>query len=294
MTTRAPTPEPDPRGRSHYAGRTIAVGTRHGKQHQFAPAFRDLLSADLVAPPDLDTDRFGTFSGERPRAGSAPEAARAKARLAMTVTGLPFGLASEASYGPLPALGWAGHEEILVFCDDEHAIEILEGHRGAEIPGLARTVAGVDDVPPALRAGLPDQALIVRPGGPPGPAEAIVKGITDADTLGRAIDGIVARFPDRLAVVEPDLRAHHNPSRRQVLSRLADTLARRLATRCPDCGLPGFGRVDSEPGLPCRLCGTPTPLPAAEIHGCAGCGHRLIRPVAAAAADPGRCVECNP
>ena len=186
MTTRSPTPEPTAPNPAAYAGRRIAVGTRHGKQDQLGPAFREVLGADLVVPPDLDTDRFGTFSGEIPRTMPAADAARAKARLAMSITGLPFGLASEASYGPLPGLGWPGHEEILLFCDDEHGFEILEGHRTTEIPGTLRTVAGIDDVPPPLLAGLPDQALIVRPGGDPGPVEAITKGITDPAALRRA------------------------------------------------------------------------------------------------------------
>ena len=265
------------------------MGTRHGKEQQFAPAFRAHLNADLVTPPDLDTDQFGTFSGEVARRGTALEAARAKARLAMEVTGLPLGLASEASYGPLPGVGWHGHEEILLFCDDEQGVEVLEGFRSAGLPGTGRAVTCVDEVPSALLAGLPGQALIVRPEGV-GP---ILKGITDAAGLRHAIAEVLAGAPGP-AVVEPDLRADHNPSRRQVLARLAETLARRLATRCPECSRPGFGRVDVDSGLPCRICGSPTPLARAEIHACAGCGYRLSRPVAAGAADPGECPECNP
>ncbi len=41
--------------------------TRHGKQHQAAGPFRELLDARVVAPDDLDTDRFGSFTGEVPR-----------------------------------------------------------------------------------------------------------------------------------------------------------------------------------------------------------------------------------
>lgn len=101
---------------SPYLGLRVAVGSRHGKQDQIAPAFRAALGAHLVTPPDLDTDRFGTFSGETPRSMGAAEAARGKAALAMAATDLPRGLASEASYGPLPG-GWSGHQEILLFCD---------------------------------------------------------------------------------------------------------------------------------------------------------------------------------
>jgi hypothetical protein len=36
-----------------------------------------MLGADLVTPADLDTDRFGAFTGEVARRGSAAQAARA-------------------------------------------------------------------------------------------------------------------------------------------------------------------------------------------------------------------------
>ena len=285
MTTLRPagTPEPSP-----YRGRVIAVGTQHGKQHQFAPVFRRVLGAELVTPA-VDTDQFGTFTGEVVRMGAPADAARSKARLAMSVTGLAYGLASEASYGPLSG-GWLGHEEILLFCDDVAGIEIVEGHRTTSLPGVSQPVSGFDDVPTSLIDDLPGQALIVRPRGAVG---AITKGITGSDGLRAAIEATISVSPDGVALVEPDLRAHHNPSRRLILTGLAETMARRLATTCPLCSAPGFGRVGAEPGLPCRVCETATPLRHKEIHGCAACRHyetRLVR----AAADPVDCPACNP
>jgi hypothetical protein len=280
--------------RPPYHQARIAVGTRHGKQHQLAPAFREVLDARLITPPGLDTDRFGTFTGERPRPGAALDAARGKARLAMEATGLPLGLASEASYGPLGGLGWTGHEEILLFCDDTLGIEVLEGYRTVSVPGSSARVAGYDDVPRGLVSELPHQALIVRPSGEPPDPDRMVKGITDAGALPAAIAAAAELSAEHLAVVEPDLRAHHNPSRQQVLIRLAASLARRLATRCPRCTTPGFGRAGTEAGLPCRICATPTPLPRSEIHSCPACPHRIERPVPAAWADPAVCPECNP
>lgn len=299
MITRKPADQPAGQPEhTRYRGARIAVGTRHGKQHQLAPAFSAVLGAQLKTPPDLDTDRFGTFTGERPRRGPALEAARAKARLAMDVTGLPFGLASEASYGPLPGLGWPGHEEILLFCDDVLGIEVVEGHRGAAGPTASVALSPGDDLPAPLLAGLPGQALIVRPAepgsGPTGIEAGIAKGITDTEALHAAIVAAADVSGDGRAIVEPDLRAHHNPQRRRVLVTLARRLALRLATECPACAAPGFGRVDSDSGLPCRLCGTPTPAPQAEIHGCGACGHSVHRPVVGADADPAHCPSCNP
>jgi len=274
---------------SPYRGQTVAVGTKHGKQHQFRPAFGDVLGAALLAPDGIDTDRFGTFAGEIARTGPPLDAARAKARLAMTVTGLPYGLASEASYGPLPG-GWFGHEVLLLFCDERLGIEVLEGHRTLAIPGIGEQVRNVGDLGAGLLGGLPDQALIVRPCGGYAPT---ITGIPDIEALHSAVATAAAQSPDGLARVEPDLRAHHNPSRRLVLVRLAAALARRLASDCPACTAPGFGRVDARPGLPCRICATPTPLVGNEIHGCAACDHRVERPVGGVA-DPADCPSCNP
>ena len=111
--------------------------------------------------------------------------------------------------------------------------------------------------------------------------------------MSRAVAAALRHSPENLAIVEPDLRALHNPSRRTVIEGLAYRLATRLRTRCPRCTTPGFGQVGVEPGLPCRICGTQTELPRAELHGCAVCPHRN-RKRAAPAADPRWCPFCNP
>ena len=168
MTRKAPAGRPEA-----YRGTVIAVGTRHGKALQLASAFDRHLGAGLLTPPDLDTDQFGTFSGEHARRGTALETARAKARLGMRAAGLRYGLASEASYGPLPGSGLPGHEELLVFLDDVHSIEVVEGYRSAGMPGGAHRAAVIDDMPPHMIAGMPAQALIARPAG--GQAVDVVK-----------------------------------------------------------------------------------------------------------------------
>jgi hypothetical protein len=89
------------------------------------------------------------------------------------------------------------------------------------------------------------------------------------------------------------MRAHLNPTRMRSIARLATELAERLDRLCQSCGAPGFGRVATEPGLPCRLCLTATPQPAADIHGCARCEHRT-RIKRHELADPAGCPFCNP
>ena len=281
-----------------YRGSVVVFGTMHGKERQVAPAFADILVARVIAPLALDTDQFGTFAGETPRRVSPLEAARAKARLAMAATGHPYALASEASYGPLPGIGWPGHEEFLLFLDDTRGLEIVEGHRALGIPGSAMRATSDTDIAEALtRAQWPSQAVIVRPAEPrtgQTAARAITKGITDHGRLSAAITVAAAESADGYALIEPDLRAHFNPSRQQVLTELSVTLAHRLATACPACASPGYGRTGTETGLPCADCRFPSNQARADVHSCAMCPHQHSELRPEKTAEPVWCPNCNP
>ena len=262
-----------------------------------------MLGARLVVPDDLDTDQFGTFCGEVVRTGSALDAARAKARLGMGTAGLRYGLASEASYRSLPGLGLPGHEELLLFVDDVRGIEVLESHRAAVPFMTGCPVSAAADLPASVIEALPGQALIVRPsaggdrsGGDRGGGGLGrgIKGINDIHVLHTAVAAVAGAAADGLALVDPELRAHHNPGRRQVLTGLARRLAHRLATPCPSCGSRGYGRVGIVSGLPCRTCSAPTELPMHEEHACAACPHRSTAHRPQRWADAGHCPVCNP
>ncbi len=281
-------------GRGSYRDCVIAFGTMHGKHHQVARAFAGCLGAQVIAAAGIDTDQFGTFTGDIARTLAPLDAARAKARLAMTAADTPYGLASEASYGPLPGVGLPGHEEILLFLDDSRGIEIIEGERHLTAMPAPQRVRTLTDAAPLLeQINFGAQGVIVRPA-ESGETAGIVKGITDHTTLRAAIDRAAAASPDGHALLETDLRAHHNPTRRDVLTKLGDRLARRLATACPSCGSPGYGRDDSRRGLPCSACGHPTDLVTADIHSCATCRHQHAVPRPDTVADPQWCDHCNP
>lgn len=277
----------------NYAGAVIAMGTMHGKERQVAPAFADTLGAHVIAPAGIDTDQFGTFTAEVARPLTPLATATAKARLGMYAGGVPYGLASEASYDT-----WFGtvvvHEEILVFVDDTRDIQVAESVNTPGSPGVPQLVDTADQaVAAARRFGFPSQAAVVRANVNDG-WRVIGKGITDTRILVKAVAAAAAAGDNRQVCVEPDLRAHHNPTRRDVLIALARRLARRLATPCPECGCPGYGKIGARAGLPCQVCGWPTAAIAADIHGCPACEHRDSIARAAAAAEPHCCPQCNP
>ena len=65
-------------GAELYRGRTIAFGTKHGKATLVAGSFDALLRARVTAPANIDTDEWGTFSGEVERTLAPVAAARTK------------------------------------------------------------------------------------------------------------------------------------------------------------------------------------------------------------------------
>lgn len=283
--------------RTPYAGAQIALATLHGKADALAPAFA-ALGARLVVAEGVDTDRLGTFSGEIPRTLPALETAVAKARLAMAATGLPLGLATEGSFGPDPVLGLLPlHREIAVLVDDARGLvvhEQLNTHETNHAGHTLRAGEAIDDAR-LRRWGFPTHALIVR-SEPWAPGLPVVKGIVDHDALRDAIAACASASPAGVTRVDTDMRAHLNPTRMRQIAALGERLARRLATPCPACTAPGFGRTDVAPGLPCLACGTPTARTLAEVHACAACGHEERRPREDGLrhADPAHCDLCNP
>ncbi|MFO1055639.1 MAG: DUF6671 family protein [Dongiaceae bacterium] len=277
-----------------YRDAVIALGTIHGKERAIARPFARRLGAALLLPDGIDTDAYGTFTGEIERYGTMVEAARAKAQLAIERTGLPRGLASEGSFQPHPLIpGLVRGTELVLFLDRERDLEIRDSVVTQRTNYASRPAAPEEDVDGFLGLiGFPRHALVVTPHRPIG-VQPARKGIADRAALAAAIAAAGAASFDGRALLVTDMRAHLNPTRMAVIRAAADRLARRIATPCPACARPGFGLLEIERGQPCAACGGATALLAAEIDGCVGCGHRRRRP-RAGSADPRHCPQCNP
>ena len=296
-----------------YRGARIALGTMHAKERALAKPFARILGAELVVPHEIDTDAFGTFTGEIVRAGTMLDAARAKARLGMTRTGLKFGLASEGRYGPHPYILFIpGGREVMLFIDDERGIEIRESIVVTRTNYDSLALAQRDDVETALRRmRFPSHAVTVRPNQlsvkqhpsrqssalPPVGSERLqFKGLRELCGVAQAVETCAASSSDGKALIVPDMRAHLNPTRMAMIRVAATKLAKRIGSQCPDCKTPGFGIVNVARGLLCADCGAPTQLPVAEIHRCAVCVFESRKPLRQdhERASPGQCEYCNP
>jgi hypothetical protein len=281
---------------SAYENCHFELVTSHAKGRAVAPAFLATLGA-VVSELQLDTDTLGTFSGETEREGSALDCARRKCLWGIEESGAEFCLASEGSFGPHPYIPFLPSDrEILYIIDRRHDFELYESRMTHETNYRTATVssfARLDEF--ARQVKFPAHALIVRPN-LWRDKSVLFKGITSMDSLQDAFIESCHRSEDGLAWVETDMRAHLNPERMAVIAELAAQMAQRLATPCPACNTPGFGRLRVEKGLLCGDCGTATELVKIEVYGCARCDHTEARPRSdgLTAAEPGNCPYCNP
>lgn len=281
-----------------FAGRQLCIATMHGKQRVIAPHVERTLSANCsVAPAGFDSDRFGTFSGEVPRRGTPQAAARRKAEAAMQLSGFDLAIASEGSFVPHPEVGLItiGIEQVALF-DRSNDLEIIGEHVTTETNHARRECHSLDDaVDFARRIGFPEHGLLLVMGEPP---VHVLRDLPDHDALVVAVQAIRAESRSNHLpwFALSDMRADRNPTRMRAIDLAAAALAKRAATPCPECALPGFGQVNLLRGLPCACCGVPSNWVRAVVQGCARCSCRreILRADGLTTVDPGSCSFCNP
>lgn len=268
----------------------------HQKEAVITPLLTEALGCSTVVPPRFNTDTLGTFTREIERQGSQLDAARAKARAALEITGETLAIASEGSFGPHPQLPWvAANSELVLLLDLHHGFEVHATQISLDTNYAQRQVATLDEaVAFADQVLFPSHGLVLSSSAHPDAAR--VKGIQSWDVLKQVFARMKAMAPTGQVHIETDMRAMHNPSRMQVIHQATEQLIQKLQQTCPVCNTPGFSVIEIIAGLPCQWCSTPTSLPLHEVLGCQRCDHQVTRtpPQGPALADPGSCPVCNP
>ena len=277
-----------------FAGRTLVIATKHGKERVIAPILARVLGVRCITPDTFDTDELGTFTGEVERRLDPLETAREKCRRAMDAAGCDLAVANEGSFGPHPVMAFVpGDDELMVFQDRRNGLDLVVREVSASTNFAAQEVRDESALRAfADRARFPRHALILRES--PSSTQPIHKGINDPAEL-------LARFRELRArrghaYVETDMRAMHNPTRMEVIGDAARKLADLLQSTCPACAMPGFAVTEVIRGLPCEACGLPTNAPSRHISVCRRCGQREEQrnPQGKTREDPMYCEFCNP
>lgn len=273
--------------RSPYAGHRAVIVTKHGKERAILPVLRERLGmfGELLI---LDTDQFGTFTGEIPRTGDQLGALRAKTAAAAEAT--PYDavfIASEGAFLPDPGFPWTSIDrELISLFDRDNDIEVVGCAVSKETNMVSQTVATERDVEKALCAiRFPSHAAVLREG------LRLEKGVTDAARLWDFVRDCWTR--GELPTLESDMRAHCNPTRMAVIAAAAQNLADRLLSPCPCCARPGYWITQAIPGLPCVECGSASSRTKAFLWSCTGCAFAQERSCEGYAKQD-ECSECNP
>lgn len=274
-----------------YKDKFILLATKHRKEQVIEPAFRERLGCH-VCVEDIDTDQFGTFTGEVPRPLSAYDTCILKAKNAAIEKKYVLSIASEGSFGPHPSNPFIPHaHEIMVFVDLENdwviAEQLVTSNTNYKMMSINSDTA-LDSFLESVH--FPSHALTLQSGNR---QHVLEKGITSHDKLQASLQVGFKKHPELL--IATDMRAMLNPTRMQTLAALAEKLAIRITSSCPGCGIPGFGFKSVRGHLPCRLCGEATKMHQYEHWGCIRCDYQdqRSRTDQLLEADPTYCDNCN-
>jgi hypothetical protein len=277
-----------------FRNRKLLIATHHGKEKVIQPVLERSIGVQCYILEDLDTDRFGTFTGEIPREGSPVETLRKKCLYAMELTGADLAVASEGSFGPHPKVYMIpANEEFLILIDKVNQLEIIVRELSTSTNFSCQLVTSLEGLMQfASSVSFPTHALILkddRAG-----AKDVVKGIQDERVLQNEFERMLKKHNQ--VYVETDMRAMNNPMRMEVIAAAAEKLVDRINQRCPACATPGFDVIKVVSGLPCAECSSPTKSALSYLYGCSKCGFEedVLFPNKKEKEDAMYCDYCNP
>ena len=275
-----------------FEGRQLFIATMHGKEQVIAPRVEHGLGVHCFTSSALNTDIFGTFSGEVERVHDPISTLRNKCNHALDMASCDLVIASEGSFEPHPSLFFIPcADELLMFMDRKHKLEIVVRQVNTITNFSAETVQlEAELVDFASRAQFPAHGLILRKGSDD--MSMMTKGITDWNTLKSTFHTILNQSDS--VFVETDMRAMYNPTRMQHIANLTDQLIVKLLSCCLSCQTPGFGITDSTPGLPCEICDFPTSSTLSYTYTCQRCHFSQVENAPRAKENPMYCDQCNP
>jgi len=279
----------------YFRGRTAVLATMHGKEKVIVPLLEE-LGIKVIIPSTLNTDVFGTFTQDIGRTGNQLEAARAKAKAALALTGLDLAIASEGSFGADPQIPFVrSNLELILLVDTKNDLEIRGHHRSSETNINGSYVSSIKEARDlADQWGFPHHGLIVRSS--ENSKRHIYKDIVTYEDLEKRLNRLLNRLFTKKMYIETDMRAHRNPTRMQNIAKATNDLVKNMQNLCPECSIPGFVVIDTKRGVPCAWCSRPTDSPTALVFKCFKCEYTedSALPESAPTADPGQCNYCNP
>lgn len=254
-----------------FDGRKLVIATMHKKENVISPIVTKQLGAKCITIPALDTDRFGTFSGEIARKSGPMQTVRMKAFAALKLCDATLVIASEGSFGNHPeSIFLPINEELIILIDVENQLEIIGRHLTIETNHNKRAIKTLEDLEEFREEiGYPEHGLILKIEN----LETNVIDICKDFKNPRELEEItrIALANNSIIHAETDMRAMNNPTRMKAIEKAVHNLIQNCNSACPNCNSPGFSIQEPIPGLPCELCRFPTKSTKAYQYHCQKC-----------------------
>lgn len=273
--------------------RPVMICSMHGKDVVMQPLIRQHLNANAVTVENMNTDEFGTFSGEVERVHDPLTTLRMKITKGLQLSGQTLGIGSEGSFGPHPDMPLIpAHQEIVMMLDLENGWEVTEVYTTAETNYAQASLKEMKDVVAfAKDIRFPSHGLILKQV-IDGQCRQMEKGIVTWEMLYLTL--LNFRHKDATLLAETDMRAHLNPTRLSGIEKATENLMKKIKNLCPHCGWPGFAEAEVKAGVPCHQCGESTRLIRSRIYRCQKCHHSEEVLSSIEKVDPQYCDHCNP
>ena len=277
-----------------FKDRHLIIATKHQKEKVIAPLLEKELGVKCFVSTDIDTDVYGTFTGEIERLNDPIETARQKCLKAMELSGYDMAISSEGSFGLHPTILFVhADSEIVMLVDKKNNLEIISREISTQTNFNGSEIKSYKELQTFAKAvQFPSHGLIIRKN--KNSKEAIFKGITTKVRLKEAYKNVMDKFGE--AYVETDMRALYNPTRMKVIGKATEKLIKKIKSQCPKCKMPGFSVSKEKAGLLCENCGAPTRSTLLHVLSCQTCDFRQekLYPHGRNFEDPMYCDTCNP
>ncbi len=277
-----------------YQNKECMFPTMHRKHEVVAPIFNELLGLEVTAV-EVDTDQFGTFSGEVARVLPVKDTLRKKIESGFGTKDGQIAVASEGSISPHPYIPFVtANMESLMFVDKEKGFELTVSHLSTDIVAEKMEVSDYSELNHfLLKADFPNHGLMVIPKDPI--QLEVCKGIRDESELAEAIKVLVGKSRVNRVVVQNDFRAHMSPTRMKNIGDCARKLAIRIAQKCPKCSQPGWGAVSSIYDARCEYCESKLKsVVSGYQNGCVTCDYVEVEELDDVSNSSKWCDFCNP
>lgn len=282
-------------GHHIFGGRSLVIATMHQKESVVAPLLEEELGVKCFTIPTLNTDVFGTFSGEINRNNSPLQTAKLKAFAAIALCDATLAIASEGSFGAHPASLFAtANEELVVLIDTKNQLEIVGRHLTFKTNSSRQEVNNLSDFEEfKIAIGYPAHGVILKIQHDITNEKVIHKDFASPKELNEIVSSALEK--NHKVEVETDMRAMHNPTRMKAIEQAVLDLVKNCNSFCPQCNTAGFTIQSVISGLPCELCLVPTKSTKAYRYQCQKCDfiEEQLKD-GSGFEDPTFCDYCNP